>query len=123
RWFLLTVTAMTGSRLRGAVVMHLNITHRIQTENALRESQADMASAQQISHLGSWEIKLPAGDLDAATLHWSDEMFRIAGYDPGAVAISNGFFFSLVPPDEHEAIRQALSRALGERTEYSIVHH
>jgi hypothetical protein len=27
-----------------------------------------------------------AGDVNAGTLQWSDEMFRIAGYAPGAVA-------------------------------------
>ena len=38
RWFHLTVTALRDDRRSGAVVMHVNVTERKLTENALRES-------------------------------------------------------------------------------------
>jgi PAS domain S-box-containing protein len=105
--------------------------HELQTEveehkraeESIRASQASMADAQRIAHLGSWELFLTrANDIDANTLRWSDEMFRIAGYEPGDVAVSKEFFFSLVPEIEQEPIRQAVSTAIRERRPYAIVH-
>lgn len=85
--------------------------------------ESSMAAAQRIAHLGSWELALThANDLDAGALHWSDEMFRIAGYEPGSVAVSRKFFLSLVPPADHEPVRQAMNAAIRERRSYSIVH-
>ena len=92
-------------------------------EAALRASEAGMSAAQQIAHFGSWEIEVtdPA-NLDAGPLRWSDEMFRIAGFEPGAVEVSSPFFFSIVPPEEHELIARALAEAVEERRTYSTVH-
>ena len=89
-----------------------------QVDEELRASQAMMATAQQIGHFGSWECGLTG----ARELRWSDEMFRIAGYEPGAVAISQWFFFGLVHPDDQEPIREAVAVAIRDRTPYSMVH-
>lgn len=92
-------------------------------EAALRASEASMAMAQRIGHFGSWELDLREPQaIDANPLHWSDEMFRIAGFAPGGVAVSNELFFSLVPADEHPRVRQAMATAIAEHSTYSIVH-
>jgi len=123
RWFQMTVTPLADDGKRGAVVMHLNITERRLAENAVRGSEAAMAAAQRIGHFGSWEIELAgAGGTDADTLHWSEEMYRIAGYEPGAVEISNRFFFSRVPEKEHKTIREAVAAAVRDRRQSSFVH-
>ncbi|MCD6052255.1 MAG: phosphodiesterase, partial [Verrucomicrobia bacterium] len=96
---------------------------RLKAEAALRASEASMAAAQRIGHFGSWELDLTdQQEVDANPLRWSDEMYRIAGYEPGTVTITNEMFFRLVPPVEHDAIRQAVSIAIQKRCPYSIVH-
>jgi PAS domain S-box-containing protein len=40
RWFLLTATPLSGSKLGGAVITHVNITEQKVSEQALRESEA-----------------------------------------------------------------------------------
>ncbi len=96
---------------------------RKNAEASLLVSQTTMAAAQQIAHFGSWEMEMTNPDgIDANGLHWSDEMFRIAGYEPGAVEVTNELFFSLVHPDDHAAIRQAVAAAIREHGQYSIVH-
>ena len=111
------------SKVVGVSIMARDITQRMRTESDLCASQANMAAAQRLAHFGSWELDLmKADDLDANALHWSDEMFRIAGYEPGSVEVSNELFFRLVHPDDREPIRQAVETALRERREYSIVH-
>ncbi len=90
---------------------------------ALRKSQANLAAAQRIAHLGSWEIELQdLQDLNNNPLHWSDEVFRIFGYEPGICEVSNDNFFRAVHPDDRERIRAAVARALKDGTPYSLEH-
>ncbi|MEA3212747.1 MAG: hypothetical protein QOE70_5804 [Chthoniobacter sp.] len=99
------------------------ILERRRAEETLRASEANMAAAQRIAHFASWELDLTdPGDVDANPLRWSNEMFRIAGYEPGAVTVNNELFFSLVPEDEHGLIQEAVAAAIRERGLYSICH-
>ncbi len=92
-------------------------------EAALRASEAGMALAQSVGHFGSWELDLDnLEDVDANPLRWSDEMYRIAGFEPSSVAVDNALFFQLVPADEHQSIREAMQEAIAQRGTYSIVH-
>jgi PAS domain-containing protein len=107
----------------GVSIIARDISARRRVEESLRASQANMAVAQHIAHIGSWELDLTdADDIDANPLRWSDEMFRIAGYEPGAVAVTNEFFFSLIPEAEYPPIRATVAEAIGGREHYSIVH-
>ncbi len=131
-WFRLTVTP-TGhpGKPTGAVISHHNITEskmadleRQRTTDALRLSEASMAEAQRIAHFGSWEMDLDnRTNLSSNPLRWSDETYRIAGLAPGSVEVTSGLFFSLVPPEEHAMVRQAVRAAMQARGEYSVVHH
>ena len=123
RWFRLMASPLDADRPGGAVVMHINVTERKLAADALYASEASMAAAQLIAHFGSWELELadPAGT-DANRLRWSNEMFRIAGFEPGAVEVSNELFFKLVPEAEHASIRQAVADAIRDHRPYSIFH-
>jgi PAS domain S-box-containing protein len=97
--------------------------HRRRAEDTLRQSEHRMAAAQRIAHFGGWEINLADdGSLDGNTLRWSDEMFRIAGYEPGGLALSHEAFLGCVPAEEHEMIRQAIADAIEAKGQYSVVH-
>jgi PAS domain S-box-containing protein len=100
-----------------------DITERKRATESLRANEATLAVAQRIGQFGSWELDLENTDeLNANALRWSDEMFRIAGLEPGSVAVTNEFFFSLVPAADHAAIEKAFANAIRERHTYSITH-
>ncbi|MBL0216168.1 MAG: PAS domain-containing protein [Myxococcales bacterium] len=92
-------------------------------EAALRRSEKHLAAAQRITHCGSWELDL--GDLvelNRNPLRWSDEVFRIFGYEPGGIEVTNESFFAHVHPDDRESIASAVRTAIETGTPYSIDH-
>ncbi|MBI5563922.1 MAG: PAS domain S-box protein [Chloroflexi bacterium] len=76
-------------------VMTLDVTDRKRMEETLRQSEASLAEAQRISHFGSW-----TWDLSTNQLQCSDEMFRIAGVLPQAVAVTQDAFLKFMPADD-----------------------
>jgi PAS domain S-box-containing protein len=66
-----------------------------------------LAIAQQIAHVGSWEWDLATG-----AVTWSDELFRIYGLMPGEVRITKDFFMSRVHPRDRQIIEEKIAAAL-----------
>lgn len=49
---------ISDGKIVGRVVSYRDITERKRVENTLRQSEANLAAAQRITHLGSWEVDL-----------------------------------------------------------------
>lgn len=91
-------------------------------EEALRQSQANLAKAQQIAHLGSYELDLISG----ADSYRSEEICRILGLDPSQEEPGRGDPLELrVHPEDQASYRQALHQAIREarlaKLEYRIL--
>ena len=85
---------------------------------SLRENEERLNRAQEISHLGSWEL-----DLVNNQLSWSDEVYRIFGLLPQEFAASYEAFLEAVHPDDRAAVDAAYSASLREgRDTYEIEH-
>jgi PAS domain S-box-containing protein len=96
----------------------MDITERKSTEKKLRHSEADLVAAQRVARLGSWELDLIDSDSDRNALRWSDEVFRIFGYEPGQIEVSRANFDRHLPPDDRDPTRDALPKALEEKRPY-----
>jgi diguanylate cyclase (GGDEF)-like protein/PAS domain S-box-containing protein len=94
-----------------------DITERKAAERALRTSEAHLGRAQRMAHLGSWEIDLLAGEM-----YWSDELYRIFGYEPQAVVPSREALERATHPEDRARIPEAISRAVRERQPFDIEH-
>src|SRR5262249_39411175 len=105
------------------VVVRTDVSELVERDRSLRESQASLAAAQRVAKLGSWELDLAnLADLSSNPLRWSDETFRIFGYEPGQIEVSNESFFRAVHPDDREKIREAVWRAIETGVAYNIEH-
>ena len=87
-------------------------TERKELHGALVEREHQLATAQQIAHLGSWEW-----DVAADRVLWSDEMCRIFGVEPGTSPDFETYISLLHPDDRRHARRRhrAGSRGRGRR--------
>jgi PAS domain S-box-containing protein len=86
--------------------------------NSLRESEDRLKRAQEIAHLGSWEL-----DLLSNKLTWSDEVFRIFGLEPQEFGATYDAFLDHIHPEDRFAVDAAYSDSLREgRHTYEIEH-
>jgi PAS domain S-box-containing protein len=101
-----------------------DVTAERATMERLHHSEAVMAEAQAIGRFGSWELELASTGLDTSrsALRWSDETFRIFGYEPGAIEVSLEAFFAQVHPDDRDLVRAATAASLEAGERYAIDH-
>jgi diguanylate cyclase (GGDEF)-like protein/PAS domain S-box-containing protein len=105
----------------GIVGVHRDVTRRKEAELLLRQSEANLAAAQRLAHLGSVELDLVGLDEpEKNPLRWSDEVFRIYGYEPSGVEVSRRSFLRLVHPDDRDRVQKTLEQAIHEVMPYTI---
>jgi diguanylate cyclase (GGDEF)-like protein/PAS domain S-box-containing protein len=108
-----------GGRLIGVLGIAHDITRRMETEAALRNSEEHLKEAQALARLGDWSLDLVSG-----TAVWSDEEFRLLGHEPGAMTPTAEHFLNAVHPEDRELVQAAMQRAMDpmERRPYHVVH-
>jgi PAS domain S-box-containing protein len=85
---------------------------------SLQENEERLQRAQEIAHLGSWEL-----DLVKNRLTWSDEVYRIFGLQPQVFTATYEAFLAAVHPDDRAAVDAAYTSSLSEgRDTYEIEH-
>lgn len=86
-------------------------------ENALKaiiSKRELLTQAEAIAHVGSWEL-----DLTTNTLHWSDEVFRICGYQPGAFEVTFEKGLEVIHPDDQASSVEEMQQAIQDKRDYA----
>lgn len=85
-------------------------------QERLREREVQLARAQRVARLGSWEW-----DVVEDTLTWSDEMCRLYGIEPGC-DLTFEQYVDLVHPDDRQKAEAAVREAFKKRQAFSFDH-
>ena len=93
----------------------LDIDERKTAEEALRNSQAYLAEAQKLSHTGSW-----ANSANGAPKYWSEECYRVLGFDPAEPLPSLETIFQRIHQDDRAAMREQLERGIRDKTDFEV---
>ncbi len=105
-------------KLTGFLAIGNDITARKQMELELREGTARLSKAQEIAHLGSWDL-----DISTKRLIWSDEVYRIFGLQAQEFKASFEAFLDAVHPEDRAAVDKAYSESLQKGLDgYEIMH-
>ena len=95
-------------RLDGRLIVLIaceDITERKEAENALQQSESYLAQAQRLSHTGSFGWRVATGEII-----WSEETFRIFGYDK-APSVRIEMVVQRVHPDDRAGVQRTIDRA------------
>lgn len=94
-----------------------NITARKTIELEQKKNQEQLQQAQQLAHLGYWELTIPT-----QKLVWSEQVYRIFGM--GDTKPDNLYEFSEehIHPDDREMVRQSFTFAVEQKTRFQLMH-
>ncbi|MBC8029765.1 MAG: PAS domain S-box protein [Pyrinomonadaceae bacterium] len=104
------------ARLRLVGEIFAAAVERKRSEEQLKQSESQLAEAQHMAHLGSWNW-----DLQSNTLSWSDELYHIFGIDRQAFNPAHeDFVAEFVHVDDRAKVRGITESALKARKPYSF---
>ena len=84
-----------------------DISDRKRAEAQIRASEARLAEAQRIAHIGSWEF-----DVSTQKITWSTELFKIFARDPAQGEPTYPQLVQLIHPDDKAPFQQAVEQAI-----------
>jgi PAS domain S-box-containing protein len=88
---------------------------RKQAEEALLKSQASLANAQRIAHIGNWEW-----DIEKNRITGSDEFYRIFGITRQIFDGTYESFLAFIHSDDREFVKKSIHEAFHDRKPYRI---
>jgi PAS domain S-box-containing protein len=82
----------------------------------LRRSEAYLAEAQRLAHTGSWALRTGTGPV-----YWSEENFRIWGFDPQQGTPTAEMIFQRIHPEDRDRFAEySLEELLREGRDYAV---
>jgi PAS domain S-box-containing protein len=86
---------------------------RARASEALRDRDALLQIALEANGMGLW-----VWDLEHDLVHWSDEMFRMAGHEPGSIEPTFDGWAQFMHPDDVSCVREARKQACENGKDY-----
>jgi PAS domain S-box-containing protein len=97
--------AIRNARLYASLQQEL--AQRRRAEEALRESEDNLHRAGQIAHVGYWSRDVASGEIA-----WSDETYRIFGFEPQAMKLDLTTLPDYIHPEDRQMVSQAIQDAV-----------
>ncbi|HEV7512580.1 MAG TPA: PAS domain-containing protein [Candidatus Acidoferrum sp.] len=80
----------------------MDVTAAKQAEEALRRSESYLADAQRLTRTGSWAWNVATRQ----SVYWSQENYRLFGFDPEAGIPSDEAFYQRIHPEDRDRVRR-----------------
>jgi PAS domain S-box-containing protein len=87
--------------------LHRLDVERRRAEEAAERGRTQLEEAQRIARVGSAEW-----DINSDTVTWSDELYRILGYQPGEITPGYRPFMERLHPEDRKAVESAIAASL-----------
>ncbi|WP_024520925.1 AAA family ATPase [Bradyrhizobium sp. Tv2a-2] len=93
----------------------LDLTERKRAEERLRRSEAWLSQAQRLSRSGNWVYSATTSQY----IYWSDESYRIWGFDPQQGLPSREDMRQRIHPDDRDRLRETVQEAVRQKTDFT----
>ncbi len=114
-WYNTPVKGEDGE-LNYIISIGIDVTEQKRLEVELKYREEAHSHAERIAHIGSWDWDLLVG-----TLHWTDEIYRIFGWEPNSCTANYDAFLEAIHPYDRQIVTQAVSASLeSPETPYDI---
>ena len=107
-----------GARLQSpneGVVYVLDLSEQKRAEEKIRMSESYLAETQRLSQTGSW-----AWNPGTGVRYWSEECYRVQGFDPRNGLPRLGAVFERIHPDDQPKLKELMQRVVREKIEFEI---
>ena len=116
RWFLVRTAPLRDEQ--GNLVkwygVSIDIEERKRTEEKLQQSECQLAEAQRLAHVGSWDW-----DIRSNAVTWSDELYRIFDLQPGKINVA-GDATAFIHPEDRELVFSTVESSVNSKEPYSF---
>jgi PAS domain S-box-containing protein len=103
--------------IKQLVVEGNDVTARKEAVSRILQNEVLLTESQKMAHLGSWEW-----DMSSGNVLWSEELFRIFGYEPFEIRLDFGTYLSYVHPEDKKMVQEALEKTLHNFQPYDLQH-
>ena len=89
---------------------------RKRTDEALQRSEAYLAEGQRLTHTGSWAWNVARQE----NVYWSDEQYRLYGFDPEHDASTYLTAFQRIHPEDQPEFLKRLEKSITEKRDFEM---
>jgi len=107
----------TQASLIGMVGIARDLTREHELEHKLKQSSELLIHAQGIAKIGHWDWNIISG-----ALFWSDEIYKIFGYEPQEFGATYDAFLATIHPEDRQRVADAVESSVADHNDYNIFH-
>lgn len=108
---------VNNSQIHGVLFAARDITELKKSNELMRSNEVLFEDAQQMAHIGSWEW-----DIQADEVSWSEELFRIYGYEPGEIDLNFRVYLDHAHPDDREQVKNIILDSYSSRKPFTFYY-
>ena len=109
------ITSKAGQK--AVLGVSIDITERKRTEAALQLSEERLRRSMHFANIGTWDWNIQTG-----TLHWSERVAPLFGYENGEINTSYEAFLAAIHPDDRRHVEDTVKVCIETGQDYDIEH-
>jgi PAS domain S-box-containing protein len=117
KWHYILAKGVPVRNYNGEIIywagINLDIDKQKNTELELKKIEQNFKYAENISHMGSFQH-----NLQTDKCFWSDELYRICGFEPQSIVPDKDLFLSVFHPEDRPGVEDSLNNAIHTKTGY-----